>query len=335
MKTFQCGCGADLFFHSDHCVSCGSQVGRCACCSKVTSIDVSQRCTNCGETLAMCQNRTEYQVCNGTTRQSDPEARCRYCELNQVIPDPSIDSNLKQWRLVERAKHRVLYDIDRIGLPLNDQQEPKLLFEFKSSSTEPVSTGHADGVITLDLAEADSVHRERTRVQFGEPHRTLVGHFRHELGHYFWQKCVQTSCIEECRAIFGDERDPEYGEARDRYYEQGAPANWQQSFVSEYATMHPWEDFAETFNAYLDMIAIARTFGHFQDDGDRLTEADFDSLITDYRRIGIMANELNRDMGLLDLVPEVFTPPVIEKMRFIHRLASASAANNQGVATTC
>ncbi|MCC9601199.1 putative zinc-binding peptidase [Stieleria sp. JC731] len=322
MRTFQCGCGADLFFHSAHCISCGRMVSRCASCQTVTSVDQNTgTCDSCSTKLEPCKNRVDHEVCNGTVLNESNETHCRYCTLNRVIPDLSLEGNLEKWRLAERAKQRVLFDIDRIGLPIDDDDTLPLVFEFKTAEKEPVSTGHADGVITLDLAEADSVHRERTRVQFGEPHRTLVGHFRHELGHYFWQKCVLPGRIELFRELFGDERNPSYAEARDQYYNQRAPANWQQAYVSEYATMHPWEDFAETFNAYLDMIAIARTFGHFQKGGYAINEENFDFLITDYRNIGIMANELNRDMGLLDLVPEVFTPPVIEKMRFIHEMA--------------
>ncbi|WP_149498275.1 zinc-binding metallopeptidase family protein [Roseiconus lacunae] len=337
MKTFRCVCGADLFFHSDQCVGCGRSVCRCGSCAMITAVDDQHRCMTCNASLVPCHNRTEHGVCNGSVladSSSDEKPLCRYCDLNRVIPDLSIEGHLQKWRLVERAKHRVLYDIDRIGLPLVDDLEPALIFDFKSPEKQPVSTGHADGVITLDLNEADSVHRERTRVQFGEPHRTLVGHFRHELGHYFWQKCVLPNCIDAFRDQFGDERDPSYVDARDAYYQRGAPADWQQNFVSEYSTMHPWEDFAETFNAYLDMVAIARTFDHFQSDGD-VDLTDFDALIVRYRRIGVMANELNRDIGLLDLVPEVFTPPVIEKMQFVHQLAQSNQARESASSVGC
>jgi hypothetical protein len=141
---------------------------------------------------------------------------------------------------------------------------------------------------------------------------------RHELGHYYWERIVEQQRLIAFRERFGDERQPSYAEAKDRYYTQGPPTKWRDQFISAYATMHPWEDFAESFNSYMDMIAIVGTSNHFQRINVATDERDFDRLLNAYVDVGIVANELNRDMGLLDLVPEVFTPPVVEKLRFIH-----------------
>ena len=122
-------------------------------------------------------------------------------------------------------------------------------------------TGHADGVITLDLAESDDVHRERRRAELGEPYRTLLGHFRHEIGHYYWPILVERAgALERCRALFGDER-ADYGEALERHYADGPPADWAERHVSAYATMHPWEDWAETFAHYLHIRDTLQTAG--------------------------------------------------------------------------
>ena len=270
-----------------------------------------------------CNNSSQYQICTGTVSAEIEAGLCRYCSLNEVIPDLSIEGNLILWRRLEMAKQRVLLLIDTIALPLHTEKGgdlPPLRFAFKADGLEPVSTGHDNGLITINLAEADSVERERTRVEFGEPQRTLVGHFRHELGHYYWDLLVEPLCLQEFRELFGDERNPSYADAQQAYYDRNTDADWRGQYISEYATMHPWEDFAETFGAYLDMVAIVSTARHFDRVMVSADDRNFDHMLAAYGAVGIVANELNREMGLLDLVPEVFTDPVVKKLRFIHSL---------------
>ncbi len=248
--------------------------------------------------------------------------RCKYCDLNLVVPDTTIAENVERWRLVENAKRRVLRKIERLELPVADEarnQHLPLRFEFKVAVDGPVSTGHDNGLITIDLAEADSVHRERVRVQFGETQRTLVGHFRHELGHYYWQLLVEPFHLDEFRQLFGDERDPEYVTAQKLYYDRRGTSGWQMNYISEYATMHPWEDFAETFAAYLDMQAIVTTARHYET--IRISKSDdaLRRMFEDFTDIAIVVNELNRDMGVADLVPDVYNEAVLRKMSFIDR----------------
>jgi hypothetical protein len=236
-----------------------------------------------------------------------------------VIPDLSVEKNRSRWERMEQAKRRVLVGLKSIGVPLADLQSTlPLWFEFKADGAEPVSTGHADGVIVINVREADDVEREKSRVAFGEPQRTLVGHFRHELGHYFWDVLVKPHCLEEYRALFGDETNPSYADAQQAYYQSGPPDDWRARFVSGYATMHSWEDFAETFGTYLDLRAVLDTAQEF-----KVTPSlphEFQEMLLQYQSVGIMANEWNRDMGLLDLVPEVFVEPVRKKLHFVHRL---------------
>ncbi len=327
MRTYHCRCGGTLFFHSMQCVACGATTAVCPTCLLVASVrndsDGTCGCDHCGANFQLCNNRLRYGACNrGVWRGADGNL-CRYCALNRVIPDLSIPVNLEKWRRLERAKHRVLHDVERLGLPLiTDRNDslPSLAFQFPAALGGPAVTGHANGLITINLDEADSAHRERTRVELAEPHRTLVGHLRHELGHYFWEVCVQPNCLNAFRETFGDEREPTYQEAKRRYYEAPAGNDWQASHVSRYATMHPWEDFAETFNTYLDMNAIVATATHFNRLRVEVDQRDFNQLFTTYLDVGIVANELNRDMGLLDLVPEVFTATVRRKLEFVHGL---------------
>ncbi len=300
----------------------------CPACGVLGPIDSeskpTHRCANaaCGAEIRLCENYTKHQICNRGVLVADGDATlCGYCRLNVFIPDLSIDGNHDKWRRLEHAKRRVLYGVQQVGFPIPTAERPlplDLKFNFLDDALEPVITGHADGVITINLSEADSVAREQRRVAFNEPQRTLVGHFRHELGHYYWQLLVEPRCIEQCRELFGDERNPVYDEAQQRYYAQGPAPDWASRCISGYASMHPWEDFAETFAAYLDMAAIMDTVTHYRP--VEVDANDFDALLNTYRPMGVFANELNRDLGLLDLVPEVLLPPVVEKLRFVHGL---------------
>ena len=206
-------------------------------------------------------------------------------------------------------------------------------------------TGHDDGLITLSLQEADDAERERNRVAMHEPYRTLLGHFRHEIGHYFWDRLVfdapDGGRLEAFRALFGDER-ADYGQALQRHYDQGAPADWQSRFVTAYATMHPWEDFAETWAHYLhivDTLEIAGAFGlstqpaltqgeelHASVDFDPYHAATMQQLSESWLPLTVAVNSLNRAMGQPDLYPFVLSTPALEKLAFVHGLVHPAAA---------
>ena len=298
----------------------------CPECDELTPLVAADgevvRCNKegCELDFIRCQNAVDHRVCNRLTR-ADESNLCDYCRLTSVLPDLAVPKNDELWKRLERAKQRVLYSLERNGFSFEGNREPRLSFQFLADGSSPIVTGHQSGQITINLREADSVAREVARVQLGEPQRTLVGHFRHELGHYFWDRLVGGQRDVEFRKLFGDERAVAYETARQQYYGEGPPSDWSQQFVSAYAAMHPWEDFAETFGAYHDMLTVIETANHFG-----VTELDltrFDGLVRGYAKVGMMANEFNRDMGLLDLVPEIFVAAVIPKLRFIHSLRNA------------
>jgi len=317
-----------LFFDNTVCVKCGCDTGICPECQRVSPLLPAEggglRCGNpdCAAELRKCANCVE-NGCNFCVLAVDATdgTMCEYCALTTVIPDLNIDHNRDRWRRLARAKRRVLYTLDRIGYQFradNPNVRTPLSFEFKADEKEPVRTGHDNGRITINIREADDVEREKARIAFDEPKRTLVEHFRHELGHYFWDNLVQDQCEADFRAVFGDERSPSYADALSHYHANGPAPNWRDSHVSGYATMHPWEDFAETFRTYLDMVSILDTARHFSTVTGEWS--DVDEMVASYQQVGMFANELNRDMGLLDLVPEIFVPAVVDKLRFIAAL---------------
>jgi hypothetical protein len=304
------------------------------------------RCSdaNCTELLIKCRNYSEEDVCNRMLNQtmlaSNEHGLCDCCRFNETIPDLSIEGNREKWRNIETAKRRVLYSLSLLGLPYGRAEDGcalPLSFDFKGDSKpkrvlwlntgkhEQVYTGHANGKVTINIREADDVEREKARVSFGEAHRTVIGHFRHEMGHYFWDLLVKNQCEADSIAVFGDHNNPDYGTALESYYQNGAKENWQQSYISGYASMHPWEDFAESFAAYLDMVSIVDIAFHADSlKGVDPVTASFEEIVQEHLQLGLLLNEMNRAVGLLDLVPEVYTDAILDKIGFIHNLLRQS-----------
>jgi hypothetical protein len=300
-----------------------------------------------------CAN-ADYDVCNWLTAAEGRDRLCVACRHNDTIPDISQPSHLAAWRDIELAKHRLFYSLLRWKLPLKTRAEdPRhgLAFEFLADPPHPsgpkVMTGHDDGVVTIALAEADSAEMEKRRAELAEPYRSLLGHFRHEVGHHYWDILVRDGDrLEQCRAVFGDDSQ-DYDAALERHYSQGAPADWGERFVSAYATSHPWEDFAETWAHYLhivDTLETASAFGlrikpAIAKDGAHSARLDFDpyvigsidEIVDAWAPFVVAMNSVNRAMGRPDLYPFVLAPAVVEKLRFIHGLVrGAGAASREG-----
>jgi len=288
-----------------------------------------------------CANREEIG-CNGVA--SAPNALCFSCAFTRTRPTQADDGPVR-FAKAEAAKRRLLFELLELGLPVESylQRKGGLAFDMLNSERTDVITGHDDGLITLDLAEADDVHRERVRTVMGEPYRTLLGHMRHEIAHYYEPiLCPQGSAARDrYREFFGDER-ADYQAAMDRHYAEGAPDGWPDEFVSAYATMHPWEDWAETFAHYLhirDSLQTAITYGVsvagptlFSKDEAPLSSFPaaagdgIQGLMDAWLPLTYALNAMNRSMGADDIYPFVLPPPVIGKLGFIDELVSAQTA---------
>jgi hypothetical protein len=279
--------------------------------------------------------------CNWLAAEDAANGLCLSCRLTRTRPNDDDAEARPAFLRAEAAKRRLVYQLLDLGLPViawMDDAESGLAVDLLSSADQPVVTGHADGVITIDLAEGDDPHREAVRVELNETYRTLLGHLRHESGHYYWQQLVGSpASVEGFRARFGDER-ADYAEAVGRHYAEGPPAGWEQDYVSAYATMHPWEDWAETFAHYLhlrDMLQTAHSYGlairRRVEDGagagvldtladlDAIGEADgVAELIAHWLPLSYALNAVNRSIGKDDLYPFVLTPEVMAKLDAVH-----------------
>jgi hypothetical protein len=336
MDIFRCDhCGHLVSFENTHCVRCGHclaylpDVGQMG--SRESLADGRWHplvAGGAGMEYRLCANYTAHDVCNWAVNASDDSDLCLSCRLTRVIPDLDVAGHRETWYRLEVAKRRLLYTLLKLRLPVVDRQtDPScgLAFELVADVAGPhengrALTGHCDGVITINIAEADDAERERRRVALNEPYRTLLGHFRHEIGHYYWDRLVKDSeRLEGFRALFGDER---------------------QDYA---ATMHPWEDWAETWAHYLhitDAVQTAAACGialrpRYADElvvNQLPTEAaspdaPFDRLIESWFPLTYVLNNLNRALGLPDGYPFVLSPPAIEKMRFVHDTVGAAATS--------
>lgn len=286
--------------------------------------------------LVPCHNAS-VGVCNWLTSPQDTDDRCWSCRLNRIIPDLTVPGVLDRWRRIEDAKRRMLQGVLRLGLPITrDGVSLPIVFDFlydavaESGAAPQFITGHASGVITLNVIEADDAARERMRVALGEPYRTLLGHFRHEIAHYYWDRLVRfTPDLGPFRTLFGDEQQ-DYSAALQRHYQQGAPPEWEEHYISAYAASHPWEDFAETFAHYLHIVDTLATI--HQAGLGQGTEPPLDPYAADFADLGAawitMAaklNEISRSMGHRDLYPFSLSPGVMLKLDFVHRLIAFTA----------
>ncbi len=354
MKIFHCDrCEGLVYFENTQCFGCGSRLAFLPDVADLGSVEPTDDGTwlRKGIKYRLCANYAGHGVCNWAVPESDPEPFCRSCRLNRVIPDLSVPGNLNAWAKLEIAKRRLVYSLLQLGLPVDSKEEHfgGLAFEFLADDSpgKPILTGHANGVITLNIAEADDTERERRRVSLNEPYRTLLGHFRHEVGHYYWDLLVSESPrLAAFRQLFGDER-ASYADALKRYYEQGPAVNWNDRFISAYASCHPWEDWAETWAHYLHMtdsietsLACGLTLRPRRADEPKLEPgkiagtSSFDRLMEAWYPLTHLMNILNRGLGLQDGYPFVIPPAAVEKLRFVHEtIHPEEAVASQGAST--
>ena len=348
MKLFKCQhCGQLLYFENTYCERCGHTLGfwpeamellTLETIKENTFVDVLQKDLS----FQYCAN-AQYAACNWLVKTEGDGEFCIACRLNKTIPDLNNLERHAAWQKLEIAKHRLIYTLLKLGLSVSEKKEESsegLAFDFlaENENQERVIMGHAQGLITLNLAEADEVKRVSTREELGEPYRTLLGHFRHEVGHYYWDMLIKNdeNRIVGFRSVFGNE-EINYSDALQSYYKNGPPHNWQNDFVSAYATAHPWEDWAETWAHYLhvmDTLETAYSFGLrinpvavskgemlLAEFGlDPFKVKNFQRLIDLWIPLTIALNSINRSMGQPDLYPFVVSPSVIKKLTFVHSL---------------
>ena len=325
MRRFQCTCGAPIFFDNHQCLKCGARVG-------FDSVTMSMVPVDQHVDLAYCSNHG-HGVCNWLRLADADNSLCQACQFNRIIPNLDLPNNIERWSALERAKKRLFYSFYRLGLPLRDGWQvgsQGLLFDFLDDArTQPetfpntfTTSGFAGGVITINVLEADEVARTAAQVELRERYRTLLGHFRHESGHYFWSLLSMDDKLTKMFSdLFGD-ANAEYQASLDYYYEQGPPVDWEQRYISAYASSHPLEDWAETWSHYLLMHdALETAHAHHMID----TPPSASSLaerISQWQEVSVGLNEMNHSVGRDDAYPFVISAHVQNKLAYVDAMVS-------------
>jgi hypothetical protein len=367
-RAFVCRCGRPVFFRNSECLACHSPLGYEPQQQRLLALEPAASAPDdaglslwreAGTTadapaFLRCVNLDTAAACNWLLPAPvDAKAAmrlCRCCRLTRTLPDLNSENGALWWNRIELAKRRLVSSLIGLKLPVrskvDEDPERGLVFDLLqvAPGAPPVLTGHADGVITVNAQEADDAWRESHRAALGEPYRTLLGHLRHETGHYYWQRLVQDSCwIDRWRAEFGDERQ-DYAAALQKHYDHGAPPDWSQRYVSAYASSHPWEDWAETWAHYLHLVDTLDTAHSFGLDAARveldyerfgaeaLNEADataatFLQLVNSWIELTGVLNELSRSMGAADFYPFVLSVRAVRKLHLVHRVIAEAAGS--------
>ena len=347
-RSYRCRCGRPVFFHNSVCLACNAPLGYAPELRAVRALDPGRgegtwrvSGTKGRREYRRCANFDSPAGCNWLVPAGDKSPHCRSCRLNRTIPDLGDADNQRYWALIEAAKRRLVSQLIALGLPVKSKtgEDPEhgVAFDLLRSPPEgpAVQTGHGKGLITLNVEEADDSKREKIRNDLHEPYRTLLGHFRHEIGHYYWDRLIDgTRWHEPYRAVFGDER-ADYAAALKANYDRGPPPDWRDRHISAYASTHPWEDWAETWAHYLhirDSLDAAAGFGvtgervvteiepfvasdlYARDDPDA---ARFLFMLNAWVGLTTVLNEFARSMGQADFYPFVMSRPVVAKLHFI------------------
>lgn len=352
----RCKCGQAVFFDNQFCLRCGSALAYHPEQGMLCSIEQEPNSDKwlirsegpiAGLSFKLCQHRNSAAQCNWMVSKEETAPFCVACSLNLTIPDLSIARNADLWSTTEQAKRRLIAQLILLGLPtvskaLDPQQGLGFMLLLQLPDGPMVMTGHRDGVITLNIEEADPAHRETVKQNMHEPYRTMLGHFRHESGHYYWDRLVTgTPWLPVFRQLFGDERQ-DYKQALEKHYYQGPPLNWNNTFISSYAASHPWEDWAETWAHYLhmtDTLNVALDFGIHLDNlqlhidqferghlhgcarGNDDQDA-FLAFINRWVQLSSVLNVLARSMGQPDIYPFVLTIPSLRKLYLVHSIVA-------------
>ena len=343
MKNFTCQCGARVFFPNTHCLNCGAALGFDADTQTLYALEPVDKSfeklklKNQPEPASQfkyCANYYSYNACNWILPYDSKEPFCQSCRLNQTVPDLTRPANVTRWIKLETAKRHLMYSLLELGLPIvNKPGAPELAFAFLEDartnddySESFIATGHSWGLITINLAEADDSYREQVREQLGEYYRTILGHFRHEIGHYYYELLVAGSARQnEFVELFGDP-DEDYQMAMNRYYEQGGNLSWREDYISQYAQTHALEDWAETWAHYLHITDTLDTAWAFDIiEPLDLKTSNMDDIIAAWLALTVRLNALNRSMGLNDAYPFVISKAIGEKLSLVHRVVVSAS----------
>lgn len=345
MKLFSCKhCNNTLYFENSICLSCRNPVGFDSLRLNMLTVQKNKTDSHYTDILSKktykyCQNAQE-STCNWLIPSTSTATYCVACELNRTIPPLTITQNRVRWQKIEIAKHRLVYSLLKLELPIKkkiNNSVEGIAFDFTvDHSAKSVMTGHQSGLITINIKEADEAERAKNKHDLNEKYRTLLGHFRHEIGHYYWDVLIKNDPkqLQKFRKLFGDET-VNYEQALRGYY-SNPNKNTSNHYISIYATSHPWEDWAESWAHYMHLMDTVETAFNFgiQLDTESLNARNitapkisdpyavkkFIDIFNMWVPLGFAVNGLSRSMGHPEFYPFVISEEIVEKLSFIHKI---------------
>lgn len=343
MIRFHCSCGSEIFFDNTRCLNCGQELGFDPLTLRMFTLQHRKdgTVTEAGVPdvrFRTCAHRSDDALgCNWLIHENDHGSQCISCRLTRTVPFQSIAKNKKRWKVLEHAKRRMIYNLFANNLhfeTLMENPETGLVFDFLEDrrsnpevAAEHIYTGHANGVITVNAAEADPEYRVAVREEMNERYRTNLGHFRHEIGHYYWMKLVEnTHWAEPFKDLFGDPAW-DYDTALQKYYANGPRADWQDYHISAYASTHPLEDWAETWAHYLHMQDALETAVAFNVINLEFRRDNFRRVFSKWTELTVTMNALNRSIGKFDAYPFVIKHMGFKKLEFVRNVIMETREN--------
>lgn len=336
MKYYNCpNCSARLSFEALSCWNCETEVGYVLNNDGMMSmrdLPAAARCAN--RALLSCNWIIDPAI-------TVSSALCPCCRYTRTIPPQQDSANRVAWKKLEQAKRLLLYSLNSLGLSPPDRVEQPstgLAFDFLTQLPDQPSvlTAHNSGVITINISEADDARREQRRELLNEPYRTVLGHLRHEVGHFYWcQLIAHSDYLEQYRLHFGDERQ-DYDSALQSYYKNAeTKVGWSSQFVTRYASSHPWEDWAETWAHYLNIHDALETAAAWYVSVRDISLAQQKNIFTSnnkfrqqltsaWPQLCEYLNAVFRSTGVNGEYPPHLTDTVIAKLTFIHQVVAES-----------
>lgn len=342
MRRFACDrCGQPVPFEALECVTCGSELGYVSerhAVGLIIATDDPALYEVPGDDGRWWRCMNAAWGCNWMLRAVAGDVWCRSCRLTRGRPDEARPQSIDAWMAAEAAKRRLVHQLDSLGLPIEPRTSSTpdgLVFDFVHLPDEGAVTGHLDGVITLDLAEVDDLHRHRVRRELDEQFRTIIGHLRHEIGHHYWNRLVgESNHLAELRSLFGDDR-ADYGKAIAAHYATSTGRWDTDRYITAYAAVHPLEDWAETFAHYLHIVDATDTavaHGLLQPSGPAsfdVVALDFVEILARWEPVRIGINEVAISLGRPAVYPFAPSGLVAEKLSFVHRRVVAHSVRGR------
>ena len=230
------------------------------------------------------------------------------------------------WSGAEMAKRRLLFQLGELGLPVTGRDERAGRGLGLRPTLELGGEGHHRPRQRRDPRSTwprpTTVAGKRLRLELNEPYRTVLGHFRHEIGHYYWPILVTgADALGKCRELFGDDRE-DYAQAVERHYRPGPHDDWADRHISRLRHDAPLRGLGRDHSPTISTSSTPCRWPTASVSGpasgpERRRAARSPRVIDRWLELSLAPNQVNRCLGHSDLYPFVIARTVMRKLAFV------------------